>query len=100
MLTLDVTHIFFPSDAEDVLQKETITMGEQKWTVRPLSQSEEHVLAADPCTVEVRGMKPDTPAEYLSLFFESTKNYGGTIRNLEYTQGSDVALVTFEEQEG
>lgn len=77
-------------------------MGEQEWAVRPCSQpdTEESENVTDLCTLEVRGIEPDTPGEYLSLFFESAKSKGGAIRKMEYTHGSGVALVTFQEQDG
>lgn len=77
-------------------------MGRQEWTVRPCSQpdTEESENVTDSCTLEVRGIKPDTQEEYLSLFFESPKSKGGAIRKMEYTYGSGVAHVTFQDQDG
>lgn len=85
-------------DAEEALRRGTYTVGEQEWVM--LRSTQPGADDEDSCTLEVKGFKADTSHEYMSLFFESPKNQGGKIVDLEYIPGSDVALVTFAEQDG
>lgn len=110
---------FYILDAKAVLEKGTIIMGQQQWVVRPSSTQTDRTDSgheADPCTLEVRGIKPGTSPEHISLFFESYKSKGGEIAGLSLffesreskggdidglsPQSNGVALVKFADPEG
>lgn len=92
--------------AENVLQRQSLHVGNAVWHVEKCLIDSKEVLQkgtdrgnADMCTLEVRGFKPGTSQDHISLFFESAKSKGGETVGLSL-ESNGAALVTFVDPKG
>ena len=49
--------------------------------------------------LEVTGIPDSTPKEYLTLFFESKKNNGGPVENVDFDPDTGTAIISFKDKE-
>ena len=54
----------------------------------------------DKKTVCVTGLPSGIHKDYIQMFFESARQNGGPVDNVEYESGDETAVVTFEDSEG
>ena len=91
-----------------MLKRRKFTIGSHEWHARPALKPKQTPTTKDEVhgfpdgrTLKVSGFKPQTPDEYISLFFDSKAGRGGgNVVAVDRSAECDVAYVTFVDKEG